>query len=268
MLGCICLYYRVLFATPKWTLYILYLDESGDPQAWEHNNFVLAGVAVHEGQVYQLGKQLDDIQARFFPGRPIPVPFHATDIRAGRGHFGGLDPGRRNELMGAVYSVLSSTAFPFLIAYATTMHVSKAESAQQVLHVTFQDLLQRFNRFLTRQFQHDQPNKGLLVIDQAHQERYRELFADFKRVGTEFQGYLTNIIDVPYFAGRRDTRMMQLADFCAFAVFRHYENNDNELFTSILPRFDRRGPRDPPDGLKHFTRLPCKCEACAWRQPI
>ncbi|HZY95357.1 MAG TPA: hypothetical protein VFE98_10970 [Candidatus Bathyarchaeia archaeon] len=26
-------------------LYILYLDESGDPQAWEHNNFVLAGVA-------------------------------------------------------------------------------------------------------------------------------------------------------------------------------------------------------------------------------
>lgn len=245
---------------------MLYLDESGDPQAWEHNNFVLAGVAVHEGQVYQLGKRLDDIQARFFPGRQLPIGFHATDIRAGRGLFGGLGQNNRDELMDEIYSVLSSTAFPFLIAYATTMHVSKAESAHQVLRVTFQDLLQRFNLFLTRQFQYGQPNKGLLLIDQSHQERYREMFADFKRTGTEFQGYLSNIVDIPYFAGRRDTRMMQLADFCAYAVFRYYEKEDTDYFDSVLPRFDRRGPRDPPDGLKHFTKLSCSCAACVWRQ--
>lgn len=119
--------------------------------------------------------------------------------------------------------------------------------------------------FLTRLYKVDRPNKGLLLMDQSREKRYRELFADFKKQGTQFQAYLGNIIDIPYFAGRRDTRMMQLADFCAFAVFRYYERHDDLYFRMILPRFDRRAPQDPPDGLKHLTREPCSCKACEWR---
>jgi hypothetical protein len=242
------------------------MDESGDPEAWNHDNFVLAAVAIHEGQVFWLSKQLDDIQARFFPNRQLPLSFHATDIRAGRSHpFDALDSATRTQLMYAIYDCISSASFPHLIAFATAMHVSAAQSSHQVLHDTFQDLLQRFNRFLTRQSNFGLLNKGLLIIDQSHQPRYRELFADFKRAGTQYQGYLSNIIDIPYFAGRRDTRMIQLADFCAYAVFRYYQNNDDGYFRRILLRFDRRGPRDPPDGLKHFTRQNCSCEACVWR---
>ena len=40
-------------------MYILYIDESGDPYSWdEQNHFVLAGVAVHEGQVRNITSKL------------------------------------------------------------------------------------------------------------------------------------------------------------------------------------------------------------------
>src|SRR5208283_28471 len=125
---------------------------------------------------------------------------------------------------------------PRLVTFATDMHVSSAQSPQQAYHDTFQDLLQRFNIFLTRQSNFGLLNKGLVIMDQGYHERARELFADFKRAGTQYQGYLSNIIDIPYFACRHDSRMIQLADFCAHAVFRRYEYNDGSYFSKILPR--------------------------------
>ena len=247
-------------------MYLLYMDESGDPGFGNNNNFVLAGVAVHEGQVFQLGKKLDDIQSQFFPTWNVPIGFHATEIRGGKNQpFKQLSPSNRTLLMSKIYDCVSASGFPQLVAFATVMDASTAQNPHRVLHDTFQDVLQRFNIFLTRLFGMDLANKGLAIIDQAHQPRYRELFADFKRIGTQFQGPLTNVIDIPYFAGRRDTRMLQLADFCAYAVFRKYESGDTSYFQKVLPKFDRPGPHEPPHGLKHFTRLNCSCEACVWR---
>ena len=99
-----------------------------------------------------------------------------------------------------------------------------------MLHDTFEDVLNRFSQFLDRSYSHGQPNKGLVIIDQAHREQYRESFTEFKRRGTAFQGQLKNIIDIPYFAGRLDTRMIQLADFTAYAVFRYYNHQDASYF--------------------------------------
>lgn len=247
-------------------MYMLYIDESGDIRSWEHDHFVIAGIAVHEGQVTRLSRKLDDIQKEFFPYQQIPLAFHATDLHAGRGQFASLSPEKRSALETSIYSCISSEHYPFLVAFATATHVSHASTQTQVLYDTFQDVLSRFHVLLGRQFQHDQPNKGLLIIDQAHKEDYRELIANFRHEGTRWQGVLEHIIDIPYFAGRRDTRMLQLADFCAYAVFRYYVYHDRSCFDHVLPRIDRRGPQNPPDGLKHYTRLPCQCEACSWRQ--
>lgn len=246
-------------------MYLLYLDESGDPTSWEiQNHFVIGGVAIHEGQVYQLTRQLDAIQAGFFPGITVPIPFHAADIRTGHGRFRGIDLDSRLRLLDDVYQVISTARFPNLIVFATSMHISAAQNAGQVLRDTFEDVCERFNKMLVRQFNLGHPDKGLLIIDRAHEQRYRELLAQFHSAGTT-HGYLGNIVDIPYFAGRRDTRMIQLADFCAHAVFRYYENRDTTYFNQVLPRFDRRIPRHPPDGLKHITQDPCSCEACSWR---
>ena len=69
------------------TMYLLYLDESGNEKGAEDRHFVLAGVAAFERQTYFLEQALNQIQADRFPGLP-PEPFHANAVRAGRG-FGG-----------------------------------------------------------------------------------------------------------------------------------------------------------------------------------
>lgn len=242
-------------------MYLLYLDESGEPNFGDQTNFVLGAVAVFEGEIYKLSVQLDDIQRSYFPHLKMPLSFHATDIHGARGQFRALLRSEREALMSELYSTIHVAAFPRLVAFATDMHVSAAENEDQVLHDTFQDLIQRFNTFLKRQHQAGHTQKGLVIIDQAHQKNYRQLLASFQREGTEF-GYIMNIIDIPYFAGSHDTRMIQLADLCAYAVFRNYEHSDPKYFDAMLERFDKRNPNGPIDGLKHITDMPCACLAC------
>ena len=67
-------------------MYLLYLDESGNESDPADKHFVLAGAAVFEQTTFFLGKRLDDLQAKHFPGLP-PVAFHASEIRSGRGFW-------------------------------------------------------------------------------------------------------------------------------------------------------------------------------------
>lgn len=108
------------------------------------------------------------------------------------------------------------------------------------------------------------PQKGLLIIDEAHESQYREMLRKFQTIGTKY-GYTHNIVDVPYFGRAIHTRMIQLADFVTFAVFRYYEYGDSAFLDMIKGQFDRRSPGEPPEALKHLTKTKCKCMACAWR---
>ena len=51
--------------------------------------------------------------------------------------------------------------------------------------------------------------------------------------------------DLPYSASANDSRMLQLADHVAHAVFLKYEQQDDSLLRVILHRFDRH------DGKTH-----------------
>lgn len=247
------------------TMYLLYLDESGNPNGWqEQKNFVLGGVAIHEGQIYGLSKQLDAIQEKYFPGILISINFHATDIRRGKGHFKDFTPDTRDQILRDVYSVIHNSRFPNLVAFATVMNISAVQNAMQVRRETLEDVCLRFNTFLIRFAKAGTPTKGLLIIDRHREDEYRQLIGDFQNSGTK-AGYIGNIVDIPYFARCHMTRMLQLADFCVNAVFRFYERNDSRYFDMIQPRFDRRHKNHPPDGLKHITNEPCSCIACAWR---
>jgi len=111
------------------------------------------------------------------------------------------------------------------------------------------------------------PEKGLLIVDQSGREkRYRELADSFRHEGVRL-GYLGNVVDIPYFTHSHYTRMMQVADFVAYAVFQHYEHGLPDFLSLILERFDwpDRARRKRPVGLCHLTRNPapsiCTCPA-------
>ena len=246
-------------------MYFLYLDESGDFNNWKVNrNFVIAGVAIHEGQIEKYSQELEALQTEFFPTIRIMVPFHGSQIMAGKEFFSDMTTENRMELFDRLYRVIGNSQFPHLLLFGTVLDITRAESPTKDLGTVFSDVTIRFNSFLTRQFDVNKPNKGLVVIDQAHEERYRELFSEFKKQGTLY-GSIRNIVDIPYFARSKDTRMLQLADLVAYSLFRLYENRDSVFYNHIKYKFDRRDLTTQIDGLKHLTSVPCKCETCTSR---
>ena len=248
-------------------MYVLYLDESGKDDSWtEHNNFVIGGVAVHEGQVAGLVAALDSVQQEFFPGVDAPLHFHAVDIFKGKDKFRELGPERQTELLKRLYTKIGEQPFPNLTAFATTIDISAVNQSTQVLKVVFEDVITRFNTFMARQHKLGHPTKGLVIIDQAHKDKYKAMFREFRVGGTRF-GSVNNVVDIPYFAGRKDTRMLQVADLIAYAAFQYFEHQDATFIDLIKEKFNKRSAYGPLDGFKHITNdSGCKCYACNWRQ--
>jgi len=221
-------------------MYLLYLDESGDPYSWDkYDTFVLGGAAIFEGEVNKLASSLDEIQERFFPSIQVPLNFHASHINNGKGRFREMLPQFRAQLMRDIYSVIADIKWPGLVPFATAIDISWAGPGKDACAAAFEEICRMFNGFLIRQYQRGYPSKGLLILDPSGREsRYRECVADYRAHGTSW-GYIGNILDIPFFAHSKETRMIQLADFCAYAVFLHYERDKHEFFNMIYHQFER-----------------------------
>jgi hypothetical protein len=243
-------------------MYLFYIDESGDPFAWDQNdNFVLAGIAIHEGQVRILSHQLDDIQKNYFPSINIPIEFHAGVIHSGKDRYRRIDENTRIQIIDDVYKIINDAGYPNLITFATAIHVSAVENGGQALEDCLEDLCQRFNTFLKYQFQAGFKDKGLLIMDKSGREnRIREIMNDFEQKGT-CNGYLGNIMDVPYFADSKHTRMLQLADFVAYAFGRYLNSHDRSFFDKISKRISRKDEKTV--GFKHITDKSQNCSCIA-----
>ena len=83
----------------------------------------------------------------------------------------------------------------------------------------------------------DRENAGLMKI-------LLEDYENLKALGTEYKK-MKNIIDTIFFAPSYTCANLQLVDFCAYSIFRHFERGISDRFTQIQPKFD-------PFGLKKF----------------
>ena len=234
-------------------MYLVYLDESGDPNGWnnDQDHFVIGGVAVHEGQVQRLSDRFGAIQSEFFPNIYVPLNLHATEIHGGRDRYRQMPYAVRQRMLEALYAAIVDIPHPSVVPFATAIHISAVVGAEQALRDTFEDVLKRVNTFL---IQRDlaEPQHCLLVIDrsQSTEDRYRALLSEMRRTSPE---RVSRIVDIPYFSQSSDTRLLQVADFCAHAVFRHYERGDGHFLNRIMPRANPDAPRD---GLRYITRMP------------
>ena len=238
-------------------MYLLYLDESGDTGNWqEQRNFVIAGIAVHEFSIELLGSKLRTIQKKYFPEMPVPLVFHATDIRSGHGIFRTLQPEIRENLLTELYQTICDNRFPTVAVFGSVMGVDSAKNPFEDRSTTFEEVVSGFNSFLVMGHRLGHTNKGLIIIDKNREEQYKQLLDTFQDVGTKY-GYLANIVDIPYFARCHDTPMLQFADLCAYAIFRCYEKQDDKYLNLILPRI-YRNVDGKMFGLKHITSSrPC-----------
>ena len=231
-------------------MHILYVDESGDggsaPGSSRH--LVLCGAAMHEGQWRKLTQQLDEIQAANFPTAGAFLEFHASEMCTGARSFRGLPHLARTKAIHELYDLVSRTHGLTLFAAVVdkSAFIAKYENRVDIYRGAFEGLSTMFNFFLQRkQRQSQRVGRGIVVFDEATPSLSREirrLLAEFQAGGTRWAS-LGCIIETAFFFDSRSSRLMQIADFAAYAVYRWYEHGDNAYLKLINNKFDHEGSR-------------------------
>jgi hypothetical protein len=69
------------------------------------------------------------------------------------------------------------------------------------------------------------------------------------------------IIETPLFVDSSLTSMVQMADLCAYATRRFFENGEEDLFDRVFGRFDQARGRIV--GIRHYVGAKaCTCKVC------
>lgn len=243
-------------------MYLLYLDDSGSVQNPADTYIVLAGIAVFERQPHWLSTQLDAIAARAWPDNPQALEFRGSDILSGRKHWRGIEKSQRLSLYADALRLIQKSHTMRL--FGAAIHKA-AILPNDPMEYAFEQMCNRFDRFLGRLHSANNTQRGLIIIDKSSYETsLQKLAINFRTHGHRW-GKLYNLCDVPLFVDSQATRMIQLSDLVAHAIRRFYEQNDPYFFDMIAPHFDAFGPAN--HGLVHKTLPddPCLCMSCRSR---
>lgn len=244
------------------TMHLLYLDDSGSVRNAADRHVVLAGLEVFERQPHWLSERLDQIAKRLWAQDWLHLEFRGVDILAGRKQWRGI---ARADRIAAYREALGAIAeYRYLRLFGAVIH-KVAISPADPIEYAFEQLCNRFDRFLGRLYRAGDTQRGLIILDKSSYETsLQSLAREFRMEGHRW-GVLRNLADVPMFVDSRATRMIQYADLIAHALRRYYENGESAYFDIISHRFDAEG--GVIHGLVHYTPqgVACNCLSCKQR---
>jgi hypothetical protein len=222
-------------------MHLLYLDESGSVADPNQQYFVLAGVAVFERKTHWIEQTLNQIAAKFEPNEPHLIELHGSPMRAGRDGWKARPLAQRLQAIKDALQVGVADQSQGVRLFGAVIKKSALAGADPVEHA-FEQLSSRFDLFLKRLYaKHGDPQRGIILFDKSSTElRLQKLAREFKYVGHTW-GRTQNYAEVPVFLDSKASRLIQLADLVAFALFRAYEANDCMFYDVIKNCFDSEG---------------------------
>ena len=69
-------------------MYLLYVDESGDPGPTGSRFLILGAAALFEGKWLPVERELRVLIDKYFPAGPKPTEIHLSELRKGKKEFG------------------------------------------------------------------------------------------------------------------------------------------------------------------------------------
>lgn len=246
-------------------MHILYLDDSGSAANPNEEYLVLGGLSIYEAQAHHFTQELDKLALTLNSANPYDVEFHASAIFGGR-----TEPWKslsKQERIGVIKEVLKILANSYDSARVFACAVRKADyPGRDPMEMAFEDLCSRFDMFLKRLQASGDRQRGLIILDESSYETsLLKLARNFRVMGTRF-GVIRNLADTPVFIDSKASRLVQLADHVAYAVFRRYEAADTSYFDIISSRFDAVDGRLHGLCHNHIQTTPCMCPGCMSRR--
>jgi hypothetical protein len=220
-------------------MYLLYVDESGTTHDPDQQYFVLAGFCVFERQGYWIANQLDQIAARFDPADTAAVELHGSPMFGGRGRWKNYPKEDRHQAIEDALKVFLQS-HPSNRLFASVIKKS-AVSPKDPVEAAFEQLASRLDKYLMRLHRNNDTHRVIIIFDKStYETTIQSLATDFRTIGYTW-GVIRNFSEVPLFLDSKASRLIQLADLIAYAIFRHFEKGDNRFFPIIEPRFDSEG---------------------------
>ena len=220
-------------------MHLLYLDDSGSVSDTKDRYVVLAGFCVNEKQTHWIDKGMNDIVRSFAQEDIYEWEFHGTNMREkGRREWRRLPyDTRRNAFLDALTLVTEKK----LRLFAAVIDKASCKPEEDLTKLLFEQATSRFDHFLNRNNYkkgRTLKEKGILIVDRAKKELEVQRFA----LGFKHQGYtwgrLKNMAEVPLFLDSKSSRLIQLADLIAFAVYRYFQYGDVLYYNIIRDNFD------------------------------
>lgn len=220
-------------------MYLLYADESGSIGDAKQNYFILAGFCSFERQGYWLSQELDKIAARFDPADHNAIELHGSPMFGGRKYWRKYEAETRKQAIEDALRILANSN-PSNRIFASVIRKTSI-SPQNAIEVSFEQLASRFDKYLMRLHKQGNTQRGLIIFDKTtYESTLQNLATDFRTIGYTW-GIIRNFSEVPLFLDSKASRLIQLADLIAYAIFRKFEHNDNRFFSIIESRFDKEG---------------------------
>lgn len=247
-------------------MYLLYVDESGQAGGTRDSYFVVGGVALHEQDCYPLTRALEAHMASALPTRWKHLELHASEIWAGRHEWAAVPEKDRHQLIRSTFDLLGQWTAPSGRVpryFAIALH--KGSFPARVVDRAHEELFSRFDEFLTRLHHDGQSHRALVVADESSYESLLQtLVPQWKRTGARM-GRLHSLAEVPLYANSKASRLIQVADFVAWAVGHFYERGHTEWMQALNHRFDAE--KGIQHGMAHLVRnhQSCPCVACVSR---
>ena len=220
-------------------MHLLYLDDAGSVGNASEQYLILGGVAVFEAQSGWVTQQLDMLAENLNPGDPHGVEFHASETYARRSQpWKGLTPEEARNTIKSVLDVLAN-AYDTARAFACVVHKASFPD-RDPMEIAFEDLCSRFELYLQRRLRIEgETQRGLVILDKsAYETTLQKMAVEFRTLGTRWGGITRSFADTPLFVDSRASRVIQLADHVAYAVFRRYQHGDAQYFDRIAHKFD------------------------------
>jgi hypothetical protein len=156
-----------------------------------------------------------------------------------------------------VYKTISASTGNRLVLFSAVVdkaafHAKHSGRFDPYKHA-FEGICTMFNMFLGRlQTKQGKVQRGIIVFDEARpslSRQIRNLLTKFHTGGGKWTN-MASLVETAFFFDSRTSRIMQLADFAAYAVYRWYEHDDPTYLKSIGHRFDH--DRGKVHGLKCY----------------
>lgn len=148
-------------------MHLLYLDDSGSVGNASDRHIVLAGVCVFERQPHWFSGRLDRIAERLWPENPLGLEFRGSDIFAGRKHWRGIPKHDRIAAYREALEVIEASSQ--VRVFAAVIHKA-AISPHDPMEYAFEQLCNRFDRFLGRLHRNGDTQRGLIILDDSSYE--------------------------------------------------------------------------------------------------